>query len=288
MTATVESTYALKPAVNADGLPVVPMTDDQKFEFDLRGWILLPGLFSEEELVPMREHLYKLRDNRDALPPEQRHMYGGPCQRLLDHPVLVGVLNEILSHQGLATEDCYGFRYDGSHFVIRSTDMDNFGPHGGGGLHNFAHSSHFYQHQKGKIFSGLTRVVWELNPVEKEDRGTLFLTGSHKTAFPIPQDVYKNRDHRFFENYACPAGSAIVFTESLCHSGDRWTNKDRERISTFTCYNTVNAKWHKAKLPLEVLHTMPPLRQSLFRGVWHGMGDVPGVNRYVDDENLAL
>ncbi len=31
---------------------------------------------------------------------------------LLDHPAVVGVLNEILSHQALASEEVYGFRFD--------------------------------------------------------------------------------------------------------------------------------------------------------------------------------
>ena len=32
---------------NADGLPVVPMSEALRYEFDVRGWILLPGLLTE-------------------------------------------------------------------------------------------------------------------------------------------------------------------------------------------------------------------------------------------------
>ena len=32
---------------------------------------------------------------------------------------------------------------------------------------------------------------------------------------------------------------------------------------------------------------MPPLRRTLFRGVWHGMREVPNVNKYHDEANTA-
>ena len=37
-----------------------------------------------------------------------------------------------------------------------------------------------YHMEKGRVHSGLTRVVWELNEVAPGDGGTLFLSGSHK------------------------------------------------------------------------------------------------------------
>ena len=62
------------------------------------------------------------------------------------------------------------------------------------------------------IYSGLTRVVWELNPVEKGDGGTLFLSGTHKASFPQPPCV-REPDNAHMDSYSCPAGSAIIFTE---------------------------------------------------------------------------
>jgi hypothetical protein len=43
--------------------------------------------------------------------------------------------------------------------------------------------------EKGRVHSGLTRVVWELNPVTKASGGTRFLSGSHKAAFIPPEEV---------------------------------------------------------------------------------------------------
>jgi hypothetical protein len=88
------------------------MSDSLKYEFDLKGWILLPALLTEEQLEPIRAHQLKLKYDRESLAPALRDTHAGPSQVLLDHPVVVGVLNEILSNQSLASEDCYGFRMD--------------------------------------------------------------------------------------------------------------------------------------------------------------------------------
>jgi hypothetical protein len=278
---------ALLPTTNADGLPVVPMTDAQKYTFDLKGWICLPDLFHEERLDRIRQHQMDFLYRRDALPPEERDNHGGPSQVLLDHPAVVGVLNEILSHRPLATEDCYGFRYDHTYTSHRKAGNDNFGPHGGGAYFSFCGNSHIYQMLPGRVHSGLTRVVWELNEVGDGDGGTMFLTGSHKAAFPRPEEI-SGRESSLWETYTCPAGSAVIFTEALCHSGTRWSNETRDRLTLFTCYNTVNAKWGKGCPPPEVIAAMPPKRQTLFRGVWHGMTEVPKINKYYDEANRAV
>jgi hypothetical protein len=278
---------ALLPTRNADGISVIPMSPEQKYVFDLKGWLLLPNLLSDGQLAAIREHQMKFLNGREELSPDERDNHGGPSQILLDHPAVVGVLNEILSHQGLASQECYGFRYDHTYTSHRIAGHDNYNPHGGGGFFNFEGNSHVYQMLPGRIHAGLTRVVWELNQVEEGDGATLFVSGSHKAAFERPENL-SGRESDLWESYACPAGSVVIFTEALCHTGTEWTNTQRDRLTLFTCYNTVNAKWGKRCIPDEVIAAMPPLRQTLLRGVWHGMGEVPGINRYYDEANRAV
>ncbi|MSR81796.1 MAG: hypothetical protein EXS58_02570 [Candidatus Latescibacteria bacterium] len=277
----------LLPTTNGDDLPVVPMSAAQKYVFDLKGWICLPGLLSAEQLGPIREHQMKFLHERDSLAPEERDNHGGPSQILLDHPAVVGVLNAVLSHQALAAEDCYGFRYDHTYTSHRKAGHDNFAPHGGGGYFNFCGSSHLYQMLPGRVHSGLTRVVWELNEVGPGDGVTMFLSGSHKAAFPRPEEL-SGRDSSLWESYTCPAGSVVIFTEALCHTGTKWNNTERDRLCLFTCYDTVNSKWGKGCPAPEVIGAMPPKRRTLFRGVWHGMTEVPKINKYYDEANSAV
>jgi hypothetical protein len=282
-----ETAPAYLPAVTSSGATPIPLTEEQKYLFDLKGWLLFPSAIDEATAGAVRDHIYRLHNDRDSLPVQEQHTYGGIAQELLDHPVIVGALNELLAYQPLAAEDCYGFRFDGCHSTIRKAGDDNFRPHGGGGLHNLGGNSHVYRHQPGRVFSGLTRIVWELNEVGPGDGSTRFLSGSHKAAFTRPPST-NERDCKLFESYTCPAGSLVIFTEALCHTGTVWNNTERDRVAIFTCYNTINEKWHKGGPSREVIATMPPLRQTLFRGVWHGQGDNKGKNIYFDEENLAV
>jgi|EP01047_Picozoa_sp_COSAG01_P033752 hypothetical protein len=104
--------FALQPRLNGDGLPIVPMSATHRYLFDLHGWLLLPALLGEEQLQPIREHQLKFKYEPESLPAEERDFHGGPSEVLLDHPVVAGILNEVLSNQNLADEGAYGFRFD--------------------------------------------------------------------------------------------------------------------------------------------------------------------------------
>ena len=60
----------LLPAANADGVPVVPMSDEQKYLFDLKGWIALPGLLDAAQLERIRAHQMRFLYESETLPPE--------------------------------------------------------------------------------------------------------------------------------------------------------------------------------------------------------------------------
>ena len=118
----------------------------------------------------------------------------------------------------------------------------------------------------GKAHSGLTRVVWELNPVKYRQGGTLFITASHKAVYTAP-DTIQSPDSPIWDTYECPAGSLLFFTEALTHSTHPWTNADNDRLAIFSCYNTVNSKWHDWDPHPKLLAEMPAKRQTLFRPV---------------------
>ena len=57
----------------------VPMTDEQKFIFDLKGWVLLSGVLEPELIEACREHLRKLKNEPDSLPEHERYSLAGPA-----------------------------------------------------------------------------------------------------------------------------------------------------------------------------------------------------------------
>lgn len=261
-------------ATNSDGLPVIELTQEQKYLFDLRGWLLIPSVLSPDEVAEMRDYCLRLKFKPDSLPELQRNTLGGPLQRLADHPLVVGFMNEFVAYPGLANQDCYGFRHESCHLFYRTVGEGKFGPHNGSGMLRFPGDSHTYHCIPGKANAGLTRVVWELNPVEKGTGGTLFVSGTHKGVYAAPASI-NDPTSPIWETYGCPAGSLLFFTEALTHSATAWINTTNDRVAIFSCYNTVNSKWHNWNPHAELLATMPAKRQTLYRGV-HAEGNLLG------------
>ena len=265
---------------NADGEPVVPLTEEQKFVFDTQGWLMIPDLLSEDDLKEMREFCYQLVNDKGALPPHQQTPIAGPLEKLVDHPVVVGFCNEFLAYPALSSEEYYGFRFETSFLLYRQKGMGKFGPHNGNGLWRLPGNSHIYRNVPGKGYSGLTRVVWELNPVKKFEGGTLFINGSHKAAYKIPESI-RDINSSLWDSYECPAGSVLFFSEATTHSAQPWQNESVDRVPIFNQYNSIGSRFHWWEPPKELLDQMPPKRRSLFRQAYS-----EGANTDLEIHNL--
>lgn len=252
------------PRTNADGEPVVEPTPEQRYLFDTQGWILIPGVLPADEVEEMRAFCERLHRNPESLPEDEWSPIAGPLERLTDHPVIVGFMNEFLAHPALSSQDCYGFRMESTSLCVRSAGEGTFGPHNGNGLWRLPGDSHNYRCIPGKARSGLTCVVWELNEVEHGGGGTMLVNGSHKAAFSPP---VQDPGSPLWTTYACPAGSLLIFSEGTTHSTSPWKSTQRDRIAIFSRYNYVNSKWHKWQPHPELLAALPPKRRTLFRPV---------------------
>jgi len=255
----------------------ISMTEAQKFFFDLRGWVILPEVITDEnEINQLKDEVYNGATNG----------YQGRLQTLLDHPAIVGILSEILSEGSYIRDDCYGFRCENSFTTVRPPGWSTE-KRGGTGLPHVVRppqqaNAMRYQAAGGKIFSGLTRVVWELEEVRSGQGATSFLSGSHKAHFNyggpdryrpnIGESPWENEMRDMMEDYSCPPGSVVIFTESLVHAANHWTHAGHSRCAVFNCYNSIWAQWHRLNLDDNIVESMPPKRQTLFRGVW-GIGE---------------
>ena len=284
-----EPETAAEVALHSSKSDPIPMTPEQRFFFDLRGWILLPSVLSPEAIEIMKAEAYA----------GAKQGYEGALQELLDHPAIVGILSEILSEDPYVREECYGFRCENSFITVRPPGW-SMGERGDGGRAHVVRppqqaNAMRYQVAGGKIFSGLTRVVWELEEVKAGQGGTSFLSGSHKAHFNYggPDRYRPNTDgspwaakiRAMMEDYSCPAGSVVIFTESLVHAANDWTNPDNPRCAVFNCYNSIWAQWHQTNLSHETVLSMPKKRQTLFRGTW-ALG--PGGNCEYSLDNRAI
>ena len=239
-----------------------------RFAFDLNGWLLWPAVLSEDEIKSIKQFVYTLRDDPESLPEHERNTLSGPCSMLLDHPAAVAVLREIIApDMGKA----HGFRCDHSTYTIREPGSDPPGtsgtPHCGG---QDVLPIHIYNVRRDEIFAPVVRVAWDLNPVTHGAGGTRFLSGSHKSSFKIPAEITSDNQHPLMEDYECPAGSMLVFSEALCHAAAPWTCTTHDRVTIFSHYLHAGTKYHEGGPMVETVMAMPPKRRTLFRGVWVG------------------
>ena len=261
---------------NADGVPVSVPTQKQKYDFDRNGWLLIPSVLSDTDLSEMREFCQLLQESPERVPEPERCPLGGPLQKLADHPVVVGFLNEFLAYPPAASEDCYGFRLEETTALFGDTTQPSEAKsvlQNGNGLFRLPGDSHLYRCVPGRGWSGLTRVLWELTEVTDATNSIRFIAGSHKAAYPIPEAV-QNPNSPLWETYECPAGSVIFFTESLTQT--QVASNAAERICVSNLYNTVASRWSNWLPHAQLLEAMPPKRQTLFRETYAGGNVING------------
>ena len=273
------------------------MTNEQMYLFDLNGFLVVPGVLTAEECRRMREFILTLKNDPESLPdhehyasidpdPTTLHLVTGPTSELLDHPVLVDILSEVLAGdeaERAYTADAYTFRFESTWYNIKPAGERGVPPHGAprvGPL--FA-----YLCQNQRIYSGMVRVGWELNPVGPEDEGTTFAPGSHKANFPTPGHLLEHGS-AIMKSYECPEGSLVIFTEAITHAGGLWHNPDTPRMAVLNSYCPITAQFHRFDIPHELIEKLPPKRRTLFRGVWGTRRFAPTINDYYGPDNVAV
>ena len=235
------------------------MTEEERFRFDLTGFLVRPAILTPDQVAAIVEHIDRIKHDPQSLTPEEADVPGGPSSVLVDHPQVIDVLGEIIGPD-LRLENCT--------CIWRKKGEEHGGLHGGGPQQ--ADPIFGYRVKNNRIHAGMVRVIFELTDIALEDQSTHFLVGSHKSEFPIhPEHLSLEEGKRspFLTSYACPAGSAVFFTENLCHAGPVW-RRDTPRVAVLNAYSHLATHWHRLKTPPAVVRGLPREKQAYFRQPW--------------------
>ena len=210
---------------------------EEKFVFDLDGYIVIENVLSEREVDELNEitdEKMKAVDGNGGYRNVGRpSTWGMPFQKLLDHPKIMPYLLAFLGTK---------VRIDHDYSIFMQKGGRRGRLHGGD---NGREGDHWYKYRDGVIRTGLTVVTFFTTPARKGDGGFCCIPGTHKTNFlnSIPQDV---REYERVPHYVVQpevnAGDALIFTEALVHGTMPWT-ADHERRAFLYKYSPGHSSW---------------------------------------------
>lgn len=220
------------------------MNEEERFLFDLRGYLVVEDVLSPGEVA----QLNRLMDEQELPPPGSDTMgarfggflgWGRAYCDLLDHERIMPYLEAILGD---------GFRLDHYYGIYMKAGTERLRLHGG----NIPYDPpEFYRFRDGRIYAGLTVAAWNLSPTGPSAGGFCAVPGSHKSNYPCPESIREAHDaHEAVVVPEAPAGSVVIFAETLTHGTMAW-KADYERRSLLMKYSPGQQSW-SAK------YTQPP------------------------------
>ena len=218
------------------------MNDDERYLFDLNGYLVLRQVLDAGEVAELNagidHHGEALNEREGSLAggsealagTSHRKDLGGmlgwerpwcePFRRLLVHPVVKPFLEAILGR---------GYRLDHGPGLIAMDRGCEGGTLHGGGVER-ADMSEPYFFKADRIYTGLTVVEYLLADEGPGDGGVAVVPGSHKANLPCPRSM---KDWERYQEHVVEvngkAGDAVIFTETLTHGTLPWTAAHERR-----------------------------------------------------------
>lgn len=213
------------------------MTPEEKFLFDLEGYLVIKQVLSAAEVATLNA----IAERRGPALSEGRRYdrvfrasaWGPPYQALIDHPRIVPYLVALVGPR---------FRLDHDYCIFMEKGGTGQELHGG---ENDENPDHWYTCRDGVMRNGLTVVTFCLSHANAGDGGFCCVPGSHKSHFAasLAADVrsYRRRP-RYVVQPPVEAGDAVIFTEALIHGTAPWT-ANHERRALLYKYSPGHSAW---------------------------------------------
>ena len=208
------------------------LTEIERYLFDVNGYMTIPNALSSEQVSVINALMdEKLKEHptpqAGSISFANVLAWRGPMIDLIDNPRVTGCLEEICG-PNFRLDHNYAFNLrpgfkDGGAYILH------------GGAIPFE-PNHHYGVYDGKVYGAEVAVVYLLNDVHEGDGGFGCVPGTHRSNFKIPEEFRDLRKPQpAVKQVTGPAGTAILFTETLAHGTIPWTGK-RDRRAVFYKY----------------------------------------------------
>ncbi len=204
------------------------MTPEEKFQFDLQGFLVVKNVLSADEVDALNQLADAVwsddgSDDNGHRRTSRVSMWGPETQALFDHPNALPYMIALLGPK---------FRADHDYCIFMKKGATRGRLHGGPTLQAGVPGDHWYKSRDGVIRNGLTVFTYNLAPAREGDGGFACIPGSHKSNFiaDIPADVRGfERAAHYVHQPEAEAGDMIIFTEALVHGTMPWEGTHERR-----------------------------------------------------------
>ncbi|MBT5832995.1 MAG: hypothetical protein HOH77_22620 [Candidatus Latescibacteria bacterium] len=214
------------------------MTPEQRYWFDLTGYLHIKNALSPEELSAAQEAAKRYVDSDpNNLPDgfaieEKRHTHGFAFDKTLEklalHPTTWPIVKEITRNRPRLSSGTLQVNIPGQidKAVRLHCARDDYG-----------WDAIRYEVRDSKIFCDHIVVFPYLTDVHPGDGGLLVIPGSHKSMFDRPPEMFNNGLIEDINNLpegvinvTPKAGDIVIINELVTHGVLPWTPKDRNRM----------------------------------------------------------
>ncbi len=224
------------------------MDEEQKYLFDVFGFIVVPNVLSQDQVERLRSTLRGSTEQFPPVPQAEGPLHWDTIWRdLLDLPDISLILEDLIGNPNLYRargekhdEPLPTFRLD--HINVHTHVAKGFE---GGRLHGgWNGTAGFYRYDNGTLYNGLTTVSLELYDTHPNDGGFACIPGSHKSNISLPEKWMDMSEgvHECVLRVAAEPGDAIIFTEALTHGTLPWV-ADEKRTTVFYKFSPHSLSW---------------------------------------------
>jgi len=208
-----------------------PLTAGERYEFDLRGFLVRRGALSADMVRLLRLAVVDLGHERAGESIQS--------QRFTGHLAHHEVFRDLIDHRAVLEpllEMCGpNVRLDHSYGITMRPHSAGLGLHGGGTPHDPAQ---FYRVENGRMFNGLVAVQWALVDHHPGDGGFGCIPGSHRSSFALPGTPPDD----LVTEVPMAAGDLVIFTEALTHCTIPWRGTG-DRLTLLYKYAPGHLAW---------------------------------------------
>lgn len=215
------------------------MTPEEKFRFDLQGFLVVKNVLSADEvdaLNALADAVWPDTGDDGHRRTSRVSMWGPEARALFDHPNALPYMIELLGPK---------FRADHDYCIFMKKGAHGGRLHGGPTMQSNAPGDHWYKYHAGVMRNGLTVFTYNLAPARKGDGGFACIPGTHKSnlAADIPAEVRSfERAAHYVHQPEVEAGDMLIFTEALVHGTMPW-NGAQERRALLYKFSPGHSAW---------------------------------------------